>query len=187
MSLDAGPNKPDRGGANQELWPKWMWIAVPVLVVVVVAGLWWAIFTPGNTTRKGPTATPTVRMRAPATQAPTMAATLTGGEAITSTRPVIAAPTMAPTSAPTATVVPTPVPSGLSVGAKAKVVGTAGSGLNIRSAAGTGHARVKTLREGSVVEIIGGPTDADGLTWWQVRDESGVSGWGASKYLAPQQ
>ena len=71
----------------------------------------------------------------------------------------------------------------LVVGSKAKVVGTGGSGLNVRSAAGTGQARIKTLPDGTLVEVIGGPTEADGFTWWQIRDEAGVTGWVASKFL----
>ncbi len=73
--------------------------------------------------------------------------------------------------------------SGLGVGVKAKVTGTGGSGLNMRAGAGTGHARVKTLGDNTVVEIIGGPKEANGFTWWQVRDETGTTGWVASKYL----
>jgi len=64
------------------------------------------------------------------------------------------------------------------------VSGTGGAGLNLRSGAGTGHARVKTLREGAVVEVIGGPKEGDGLTWWQIRDQTGVAGWVAAKYLS---
>jgi hypothetical protein len=163
-----------------------MWFAVPVLVVVVVAGLWWALFqTP--TTNKKPTPTVSSK-RTPSTQAPAAASTLAVSTTITMTPQIIIPATFTPVPGPTSTIAPTVLPTvaGLSIGAKAKVIGTGGSGLNMRSAAGTTHGRVKTLREGAIVEIIGGPTDADDLTWWQVRDEAGITGWVASKFLAPQ-
>jgi uncharacterized protein YgiM (DUF1202 family) len=56
----------------------------------------------------------------------------------------------------------------------------------MRAGAGTGHARVKTLPEGTVVEVIGGPKEANSYTWWQVRDDGGTSGWVVSKFLVQQ-
>ena len=187
MSLDAG-RTPGRGGSNQDLWPRWMWFAVPVLVVVVVAGLWWALFqTPTTNNKKTPPA-PVGSKRTPSTQAPAAANTLAVSTTISMTPQIIIPATSTPIPGPTSTIAPTVLPTvaGLSIGAKAKVIGTAGAGLNMRSAAGTAHGRVKTLREGAIVEIIGGPTDADDLTWWQVRDEAGITGWVASKFLSPQ-
>lgn len=37
MAFDSN-RRPSRGGSDQELWPKWMWVAAPVLVIVVVGG-----------------------------------------------------------------------------------------------------------------------------------------------------
>ena len=73
----------------------------------------------------------------------------------------------------------------LAIGDTAVVTNAAG-GLNMRAGAGTGHARTKTLPEGSVLEVIGGPREANGYTWWQVRDEAGVSGWVADEWLTAQ-
>ena len=186
MSLDSGNRIPRRGRSRQDVWPRWMWIAVPVLVVVVVAGLWWAVFSPTESPSVTPTPSPTaVIIRTQPTQAPTVPATLPLQEA-TATRPILPLPSFTPTvgSVTTpATAVPTEA-VGLSIGAKPKVGGTGGVGLNMRADAGTGHARVKTLPEGSVVEIIGGPKEANGFTWWQVRDQTGVAGWVAAKYLS---
>jgi len=163
-----------------------MWIAVPVLVVVVVAGLWWAIFSPSEAATSEPTPTATMRIiREQPTQGPTLQSTLPALEP-TATRPVLPLPTF--TNAPAAVSTPTSstqieTAASLSVGSQAKVVGTGGSGLNVRSGAGMGNARVKTLPDGTAVEVIGGPKDADGFTWWQIRDQAGVTGWVASKYL----
>jgi hypothetical protein len=194
MSLDSNKRVPSRGGPSPDLWPKWMWVAVPVLVVVVVAGLWWAIFSPSD---KTPTSTPspTARViRTQPTQGATAISTLTISDTLqtpvaTALRTTVALPTFTPTAA---TGVSTPKAEstaapgggvGLAVGSKPKVTGTSGSGLVMRANAGTGQPRVKTLSDGAVVEIIGGPKDANGYTWWQVRDEAGVTGWVADKWL----
>ena len=186
MSLDSSNPTPRRGRSRQDLWPKWMWIAVPVLVVVVVAGLWWAIFSEPKDASIAPTPSPTVMIiRTQPTQAPTAPGTLPPQEP-TATRPILPLPSFTPTagSVMTPPADATIEVAGLKIGAKPKVVGTGGLGLNMRSDAGTGHARVKTLREGSVVEVIAGPKDADGFTWWQVRDQTGVAGWVAAKFLS---
>lgn len=181
-------------GSSQDLWPKWMWIAVPVLVVVVVAGLWWII----NPSPKPPataTPTPTARpLKIQPTQGLTPVNTLPAPAAVvTATQSVpIILPTFTPTAAlivtPTAPAAPpTPVAAAsLAVGGKVTVKGTGGSGLNMRSGAGSAQPRVKTLAEGSVLEVIGGPKEANGFTWWQVRDAAGTSGWVASQFLAVQ-
>jgi hypothetical protein len=165
-----------------------MWIAVPVLVVVVVAGLWWAIFSPSEAAIASPTPTPTMRIiREQPTPAPTLQGTLPPLEP-TATRPVLPLPTFTP--APAAVATPTSVTqvetaAPISIGSQTKVVGTGGAGLNVRSGAGTGNARIKTLPDGTVVEVIGGPKEADGFTWWQIRDQAGVTGWVVAKFLSP--
>ncbi len=185
MSLDSSP-RPSRGGPRQDLWPKWMWVAVPVLVVVVVAGLWWAIFSPPDTSLPTPSPTATMRLiRTQPTQEPTKFQTLPAGEA-TSTRQVLDVSTFTPT--PPSIVTPaggaTAEAEGLGIGAEVKV--DASAGLNMRAGAGTGHARIKTLANGTLLEVIGGPKDANGFTWWQVRDPAGATGWVVSKYLMQQ-
>jgi len=189
MSLDSSKRAPGRGASTQDLWPKWMWVAVPVLVVVVVAGLWWAIFSPGEP-KVTPTPSPTPRVvRTQPTQGPTVQGTLPAETAVpTATRPSIIVATFTPSvqavvTPPSAATQPA---AGLAIGSKAKVTGTGGSGLNMRAGAGTGHARVKTLPEGTVVEVIGGPKEANSYTWWQVRDDGGTSGWVVSKFLVQQ-
>ena len=191
MSLDS--RRPSRGGPDQDLWPKWMWVAVPVLVVVVVAGLWWAIFSPSP---ESPTAAPTPTVPlvpTQPTQAPSPQATLAIGAEPQETRPLLPQPATftpapgelvtTPTGQVTTAETPEAVAEELGIGAKAKVVGTSGVGLNMRAGAGTGHARVKTLPEGEPLEIIGGPREANGFTWWQVRDGAGTTGWAASQFL----
>lgn len=167
----------------QTLWPKWMWVAVPVLVVVVVAGLWWAIFSGDSEPETSPTTTPTSAVIAPQpTQGPTLVRTLP--PVFPTATEAVELPTVAP---PTASMVETPpvaptIQGGLAVGDNATVSGTSGV-LNMREGAGTEFKVIGSLREGTVVEIIGGPREADGYIWWQVRTDSGTVGWAAGEWL----
>jgi hypothetical protein len=70
------------------------------------------------------------------------------------------------------------VVSAISVGGKAEVYNTGGVGLNLRSGAGTGYAVIVTMPEGSVVDVIGGPTSS----FWKVR-YSGKEGWAHQNFL----
>lgn len=129
-------------------------------------------------------------IRTQPTQEPTRANTLTEGEAeSTPTARLLPLQTFTPTpgtiTTPTAPARGVEV-EGLTIGGTAKVTGTGPGGLNMRAGAGTGHARVKTLAENAVVEVIGGPKDANGFTWWQIRDEQGTTGWVADRWLTAQ-
>ena len=59
-----------RSQSRPDAWPRWTIIVVPLLVVVVVAGLWWAIFSPVDSTKKAEEPTPAVVEQA-ANPAPT--------------------------------------------------------------------------------------------------------------------
>jgi hypothetical protein len=169
-----------------------MWVAVPVLVVVVVAGLWWAIFSeadPGKVVED--TSVPRIVPTQP-TQAPTEGAALP--EETPTATPILLPPPA--TFTPTPSVVTTPTgpaevaeeePSGdLAIGDAVVVANTGGVGLNIRTGPGTSFARIKTLPEGAVTEVVGGPREADNYTWYQIRDETGTIGWGASRFMQEQ-
>ena len=90
------------------------------------------------------------------------------------------APTVVPTPIPPPA---TPIPEPTPVVERVKVSGTAGAGVNFRAKAGEKGQRLKSMPEGSVLEIIGTDLTADGLTWRNVRDASGTSGWIAGKFL----
>jgi uncharacterized protein YgiM (DUF1202 family) len=55
--------------------------------------------------------------------------------------------------------------------------------LNMRSGAGTNFGIVATLPAGTTGNVIGGPTNASGYTWWQVRTSGGTSGWVVSNWI----
>ena len=90
-------------------------------------------------------------------------------------------PTAIPTPIPPP---PTAVPEPTPVVERVKVSGTAGSGVNLRAKAGEKGQRLKSMPEGAVLEIVGTDQTADGLTWRNVRDSSGSTGWMAGKFLA---
>ena len=75
----------------------------------------------------------------------------------------------------------------LAINDRAAVCCTDMAGLRLRAEAGTEHPVVKLLEEGKIVEIIGGPKEASGFTWWQVQDEVGTSGWAAEDFMLKQE
>lgn len=98
--------------------------------------------------------------------------------------PTIVRPTVTllPTSTPAPTLTPTPnVPT--TIGKGGYVVVT--NGVNFRKDASTTAQIIRTLGEGEVLEVVGGPTDANNLTWWQLRDPNGSEGWAVQDYIKP--
>jgi hypothetical protein len=91
---------------------------------------------------------------------------------------------------PVATVLPTPIPpppvatpEPEPAVERVRVALTGGAGVNLRARAGERGQRLKTMPEGAVLEIVGGDVLADGLTWRQVRDAAGTTGWVAGKFV----
>ncbi len=75
-------------------------------------------------------------------------------------------------------------PRGISVGDRVRVVGTEGAGLRFRTEAGLDHETTRMLAEGDILVVVGGPTGADGFTWWHL-DYHGSLGWCAAQWLEP--
>ncbi|MEP7286051.1 MAG: Ig-like domain-containing protein [Chloroflexota bacterium] len=68
----------------------------------------------------------------------------------------------------------------LSVGMSAMVTPDDPTPLRIRSAAGLTGAVLTQLKPGIQLDIIGGPTCADGFVWWNIRTKDGsITGWAA--------
>ncbi|MCC7371926.1 MAG: SH3 domain-containing protein [Chloroflexi bacterium] len=91
---------------------------------------------------------------------------------------------VAPTPIPAPAVAapePAPVPE------KVKVANTGGSNLNLRANAGERSQRLKSVPEGSLLEIVGADQTADGVVWRNVRDASGASGFVAAKFVVKTQ
>jgi Tol biopolymer transport system component len=75
----------------------------------------------------------------------------------------------------------TSLPSRLSVGVSARVVPGDGTGNNLRAAPSSGADTtvLGVLPNGEIVFVIGGPTCANDLNWFQVRRWDGQTGWTA--------
>jgi hypothetical protein len=100
---------------------------------------------------------------------------------------------LTPTAAitPTSTVVltvgtppATTPPTEIRPGTLVVVTGTGGAGLRLRELPTTDAKLVVMAREGTVLTVLEGPTDADDYTWWKVRTPDGEEGWGAANWLA---
>lgn len=116
----------------------------------------------------------------------------TGGPSqVSSVRPtaivVTVTPTpFVPTPTPEPTPTPLPAPDRLLVGGYAQVSGTGKDTLRLRSDPGLRTTTLKTVPEGTQLLILDGPRDADGITWWRLRDPSdSAEGWAAQLYLIP--
>jgi len=161
-------------------------VPIVVLLAVVILGI---MLVRGRSQGASPEATATLL---PTARPTTLVAAVRTTEATATAAPVT--PTTAPTTEPTQAATdapaepeeptPTPTPSDeLVAGAVAVVSDTAGRGLNMRADASVNAIALKVLQEGAEVTIIGGPTDADGFTWLQVRDAAEAEGWVAADWL----
>jgi SH3-like domain-containing protein len=99
-----------------------------------------------------------------------------------------------PTGAPSSSAGGTPAPAAPrpttavapSSASRGQVGNTNGQGANIRSEPGAGGRILKTLAEGSTIEVLGPEREIDGQIWRQVRDtQSGVTGWIVRGAVAP--
>ena len=84
---------------------------------------------------------------------------------------------------PTVIITNTPIP--LRVGVQAAVYGVGNDKLNVRNRPSLFESQVLFREsEGKLFEVVGGPQEADGFTWWQVRDRQfQVEGWAVANYL----
>jgi hypothetical protein len=79
-------------------------------------------------------------------------------------------------------------PTPLSIVVGSTVVVNAEGGLNVRAGAGLDQNIMFNANDGEVFEVEDGPTQANGLTWWLLRDpeDSSRFGWAAADYLDVQ-
>lgn len=111
--------------------------------------------------------TPTATEDIPATATPFVAATDT--------------PIPQPTIDPALT-------GGIAVGSKVRIFDTGPTGLNFRKSPSRGADKIRSLPEGNVYEVVGGPTQSEGYIWWQIKDPTdGTVGWGVQNYLQATQ
>lgn len=75
-------------------------------------------------------------------------------------------------------------PTGLYNGAIAEIANTGGTGVNVRADATTSAEILNVYLDGTQVEIIGDPVEAEGFTWWPITGEAVEMGWIVQEYLA---
>lgn len=109
---------------------------------------------------------------------------------ITPTATEFVPPTATPYVAPTETLLPQPAAPAagaggpISVGSRIVVVDTGGNGLNFRREPTTAAEKIRSLPEGTIYEVVGGPQEGGGYVWWQLKDPNdGITGWGVQNYM----
>lgn len=165
-SPTAGETGSARAGGGGRLdineLPVWTWILILLPVVLIGGALWAMTRSASEPDLLSPSATPT-----PA-QAPAVS-------------------TSAP-QAPTATFTPmvivaTPPPPPLGAGVQAEVFGTGADQLRVRSGPGTTYATLQIVGDGTRVQVLEGPSPADGFQWWRVQLSDGTIGWVVGDFL----
>src|SRR5690606_25486485 len=168
------PRRQRRFGGGDEPPP---WLSLGIGVVVTIVGIAIALALVNSLLAREPLAasmpTPTIiRLTAPPTVAPS---------------PTVLAPT--PTPLPTFTPAPTrnlaAPPESITVGYYARVSGTGSAGLTLRGGPSTLTTSLQNVSEGTVMQVIGGPEEADDFIWWQVRLPGGAEGWVAGQFIEP--
>ena len=95
---------------------------------------------------------------------------------ITGTEPILGEPPVLPDPvAITGDFCPPAPPSRVTAGMRARITYTDGTPLRLRESP-TGSV-IRNIEEGVSFDIIGGPTCASGYTWWQIRQDDGITGW----------
>lgn len=89
------------------------------------------------------------------------------------------------TGPPVPTVIVTNTPIPLTVGVQAVVVNVGNDELNVRNIPSINNSEILfRAAAGTVFNVIDGPREADGFTWWQLHDpQFEVIGWAVANYL----
>lgn len=136
-----------------------------LLAVIVLLALAFVVSRP----TPPPKASPTTDVRTP---------TITMAPRTTFTPPPQETATSASGAAEETPAATLPLPDEIGVGGHVRVVAPAG--LKFRRSPGTAGELIQLLNVDTVLEVIGGPQQADELTWWQLRKlDDGQEGWSA--------
>jgi hypothetical protein len=121
-------------------------------------------------------------------------ASRSGGEPVSASMTIIAAPTSTPAnlaSTPTlfpAIFQPTPTlqPGSFGIGVYVQITGTQGDGLRLRAEPNLGGQQLFLANDSEVYQVIDGPVEADGHTWWKLTAPYDVNrtGWAVQDYLS---
>lgn len=164
MAGTSGAGRRRRDEQTGTLDGSWVWIALPVGILLLIAALWFLVIAPAGSAPPRVTVTPP----SPTTAWPTV------------TPMVITVPTEGPGESPTAS-----EPAPVAVGARVEVTGTGANMLRVRQLPGTDTVTIKIVGDGTRFVVIGGPEEAAGFVWWKVDDQAGTVGWVAGQFLKP--
>ena len=71
-------------------------------------------------------------------------------------------------------------------GPRLKVVNTENQGVRFRQRPSTQGQVLRSLPEGTVLEVVGPDAEADGIAWRNVREPGGAVGWVAAEFVTPE-
>lgn len=176
---------------EERYWTDYVRIAAPILgVIVLVVLLWFWIASFLDDDNDGDdVASGTATIEIP-TLGPTEGETPMAGEtpsppagAPTATTPGTGTSPVAPTSPGEATEPDGGEQPGIYLGATVEVANTDGAGVNVRSEATTSSEVLSVFLDGTQVQVIDGPVEAEGFVWWQITGNEVTAGWIVSDYL----
>jgi cytoskeletal protein RodZ len=168
------PSKKNRSHARRRrvTLPPWALLAILIAIIILLCTslilIVKALRSGGDQETPTPTATATRAIPPTATWTPTTIITQTP------TATVVLPIERTPESIPFTEIVP---------GATVVVQGTAGAGLNLRQQPTTSARVVDSIKEGTELLVIEGPSESDGYVWWKLRAPDGTEGWGATNWL----
>jgi hypothetical protein len=91
----------------------------------------------------------------------------------------LAGPTLAP-------VILTPTPAAINIGSRVVVEGVDADTLNVRSDASLNESEILfRADEGEIFNVVEGPAQSDGFTWWRIQDPANATrnGWAVGNFL----
>jgi hypothetical protein len=91
----------------------------------------------------------------------------------------LAGPTLAP-------IVLTPTPAAINIGSRVVVEGVDADTLNVRSDASLNESEILfRADEGEIFNVVEGPAQSDGFTWWRIQDPADATrnGWAVGNFL----
>ena len=181
---DDQPSQPDNSKRRKGLFSL-TGFGARLVATALAIGLGVLILSYAMSSSSGDTTAPIANETEPtATVNVTPLATWTPGATSTPPPPANPTPEPAPPAEEAAPADPNaPAPAGLGSGSQVKVSGTDGFGVNMREGSGVTFGIVETIADETTLEIIDGPVEADGYTWWQVRIEDGREGWVVQDFI----
>ena len=154
--------------------PRAQWIGLGLaaaLAVALTAGLVFAILTVTRPSSQPATPTSAPVIASSPTSLPSSVASIFQGT---------------PTPASPVALAPTSPPPGQEIGQRLQIVNTGGDGVNLRRDPGQAGEKIKTIAEGTLVDIAGPDRTVDGTVWRNVRDAQGDTGWIAGGFLGQE-